>query len=264
MMWSSSATQSTYKYDDLAYYGYIDGESNQVDIWESHVTELWDSTGSGGLGLSKTGDVDWQYATFDDWPQGEEDYEAVSSREGLLARPALCRRLTWGTQTLGAQFDNIVNGNQGYIIAGNNVSPVDVAKKAAEEDPDTAMMAPPLSKWSDIVAIQWSEKAASGGAALQYVVRSGIRNANTIEMIRKAFKVSGETTVGAWPGVDFEPTDATDALPSDLDDATQAFIGLLGTYHAAGPAYLLAQHHDVFGGMRYISKIRIWSYQGDW
>jgi hypothetical protein len=174
------------------------------------------------------------------------------------------RKANQNSQTLGAQFDNIVNGEQGYIIAGNNISPVDIEKKALQDDPDSNVKAPPLSKWSDMVAIEWSDKAASGGAALQYVVRSAIRNANTIEMIRQAFQTVGQTTVGAWPGVDFEPTDATSDLPAELDDATQAFIGLLGTYHAAGPAYLLAQHLDVFGGLRYISKIRVWSYQGDW
>lgn len=46
-----------------------------------------------------------------------------------------------------------------------------------------------------------------------------------------------------------------------IDTQTQAFRGLLGTYHAAGPAYLLAQYRSLFD-MQYISKIRVWSYLG--
>jgi hypothetical protein len=46
-----------------------------------------------------------------------------------------------------------------------------------------------------------------------------------------------------------------------IDTQTQAFRGLLGTYHAAGPAYLLAQYRSLFG-MQYISKILVWSYLG--
>lgn len=107
---------------------------------------------------------------------------------------------------------------------------------------------PDLQKWPDIVSLQW-QRYASGGN-LKYIFRANIQNENTKEMIRKAFSTAGKTEVPLYPGEDFTPV-------------SEQFFGLLGSYHAAGSAYLLAQHRGTFGHKR-IGKIKVWSWAHTW
>jgi hypothetical protein len=99
------------------------------------------------------------------------------------------------------------------------------------------------------VALQWQQVAA--GQQLRYVVRDHIANWNTRMSIYNALHDAGQATLPTWPGFDFTiNADGTNAL-------APAFWGLLGTYHAAGPAYMLAQHRGLFG-MKTITRIRVW------
>ena len=82
--------------------------------------------------------------------------------------------------------------------------------------------------------------------------RSNIANYNTRNNIREAAERTGSGTVPVWPGLDFEH--AGDDEPQRRD----VFYALLGTYHAAGPGYMLAQHRSIFG-KRYINRARIWN-----
>jgi len=106
-----------------------------------------------------------------------------------------------------------------------------------------------------------SMESVRGQCNAEVHYRSGVANDNTKNMIKQAFTVIGQSTVPEWPGYDFTPTDLTADENANIDTQKQAFRGLLGNYHAAGPAYLLAQHRSLFG-MQYISKIRVWSYTG--
>jgi hypothetical protein len=120
---------------------------------------------------------------------------------------------------------------------------------------------PPLSKWSDIMGIQWIQDPGFGTstAPLSYIIRSGITNVNTKAMIQQAFVTMGQGTVPGWPGYSFTPADATTTPPDISNTQTKAFLGLLGTYHGAAGGYLLAQHRELYG-MQYISKIQVWAY----
>ena len=138
------------------------------------------------------------------------------------------------------------------MIAGVNVSPTDSAK----DDPTSKV--PPLQKWSDIMALQWESDAVPRGASpLRYIFRAGIVNDNTRAMIGEAHKKILVNNVPTWPGTDFELTD--NSSPRD----TEAFYGLLGTYHAAAGGYMLAQHRAQFGAKR-IQKIKVWSEDRSW
>ncbi|EEA18612.1 hypothetical protein PMAA_009000 [Talaromyces marneffei ATCC 18224] len=114
----------------------------------------------------------------------------------------------------------------------------------------------PNLKWSDVVALQW-QKYASGGADLAYMFRANIQNENTKEIILQALISMGMTEVSQYLGVTIE----VDA--SGIGQYADSFFALLGTYHGAGPAYLLAQHRSLFGG-RVIRKVQVWSKGYSW
>lgn len=144
-------------------------------------------------------------------------------------------------------YQNIVNGGRGYMLAGNNISPADRVEEQGWGD------IPPLRKWSDFAAIHW-QMVTQNPQPLRLVIRSGITNQNTIAIIKNAFRENGRTSVPDYPGQDFVP----DGGSAEQD---QAFRALLGTYHGAGVAYMLAQHRAAFG-RRTVTRIRAWSIKG--
>ncbi|CAJ2511396.1 Uu.00g070210.m01.CDS01 [Anthostomella pinea] len=112
---------------------------------------------------------------------------------------------------------------------------------------------PALNKWSDLTALVWQKKYGHGsGEKLKYIARSLVWNLNTCAMVAKAMKAAGKKELPIWPGVDFEYS------TGGSDDLLAPFWGLLGTYHAAGPAYMLAQNRKVFGH-KVIPKIKVWN-----
>jgi hypothetical protein len=150
-------------------------------------------------------------------------------------------------------YQNIVNSRDGSIVAGDNFSPSERrASFGLSPDPNAL---PKLAKWSDVVALQWQRYAAGG--TIQYIFRSNIQNDNTKAMIQRAARLAGQTSVPTYPGLDF----TVDADGSG--GSGDAFYGLLGTYHGAGPAYLLAQHQGLFGRRR-IRKIKVWNKGTAW
>ena len=150
-------------------------------------------------------------------------------------------------------YQNMVNGKDGSITAGDNRSPITQLQDIGSD----SSAVPALSKWSDIVAIEW-QKHASG--TLNYIFRSNVQNLNTKGMILQAFETSQHSTVPEYPGVDFTiNSDGTGVNGASTDP----FYGLLGTYHASGPAYLLAQHQALFGQRR-IRTIRVWNQGSAW
>lgn len=92
---------------------------------------------------------------------------------------------------------------------------------------------------------------------LAYMFRANIQNENTKEIILQALISMGMTEVSQYLGVTIE----VDA--SGIGQYADSFFALLGTYHGAGPAYLLAQHRSLFGG-RVIRKVQVWSKGYSW
>ncbi|RAR00988.1 hypothetical protein DDE82_006879 [Stemphylium lycopersici] len=153
-----------------------------------------------------------------------------------------------------AVMGNIVNGVDGYIIAGNNIAPWDAAKSNTQ----TPIPVLPTTKWTDVVANQW-KKHAPAGSDLKRVFRSAVAYIESKKLIETALEMTGESgdldQLSPWPGVDFTPGNNPTEMP--MDSATEAFMGLLGSAHVAGSAYLVIQYRAIFGKKR-INKITVW------
>jgi hypothetical protein len=151
---------------------------------------------------------------------------------------------------------NIVNGNDGYIIAGGNFGPAAAVEYLANPPPKWMW---PTTKWTDIMAVMWGQYAA--GKDLKRVYRSAVVMEETKELMERALKEVGKLPTGdlddlaEWPGVDFQPGKTPTKTPTPA--AVEAFMALLGSAHGAGPAYLVIQYRAVFGKKR-INKIKIW------
>lgn len=144
-----------------------------------------------------------------------------------------------------ANSQSIINGAKGYIVACNNVSPLDNIKEGVTDEP-----LPPLNKWSDLVPIKWETFGGTNRQPLRLVLRSGIANPNTISIIQQAFRRLGRTPYPTYPGIDLTPD-------AESETEVEAFYACLGSYHGAGVAYMLAQHRGLFG-LKKIDRIRIW------
>lgn len=151
---------------------------------------------------------------------------------------------------------NIVNGEDGYIIAGGNYGP---RESKPDEVPDWML---PNTKWTDILAVQWNQYAS--GSDLKRIYRSHIIYEETEALMETALEKIGKSgklsDLPLWPGVDFKP--GRKPLKPPMKPATEAFMGLLGSSHGAGSAYLLIQYRALFN-KKTISKIRIWKVEGE-
>lgn len=147
---------------------------------------------------------------------------------------------------------NIVNGKDGYIIAGSNWGPLVSAK-----DIDVPLWMIPDTKWTDIVAVQWNQYVP--GSDIKRIYRSNVVYDESKALMETALEKVGKSgdlaDLSLWPGVDFTPGKTPTKTP--MRPATEAFMGLLGSSHAAGPAYLFIQYRAVFGKKR-INKIKLW------
>ncbi|KAF1935625.1 hypothetical protein EJ02DRAFT_448531 [Clathrospora elynae] len=128
-----------------------------------------------------------------------------------------------------ATMGNIVNGNDGYIIAGGNFGPA--GQYAAGKD-------------------------------LKRVYRSAVIMPETKALMESALLKVNKLPSGGdlddlpqWPGVDFVPGRTPTKMT--MTPAVEAFMGLLGSSHGAGPAFLVIQYRAIFGKKR-INKIKIW------
>ncbi|KAK6065078.1 hypothetical protein SCUP234_12757 [Seiridium cupressi] len=218
--------RSQFIFDDLASYGWeiLDmGNEAAKDEYRNHINDLYT-----GFGFNRANDDGWGAVHMNDWPEGAGDDNQHEPTMG--------------------QYQVISNGAEGYIVACNSYSPQERVNDAG------GGTVPNLAKWSDAVPLVWQNKHA--GAILNYVVRAYIANINTRKIMYEALVATGHTTLPAWPGADITITGADDPNAA-------AFWGLLGSYHAAAPAYMLAQHKGIFG-QKTINHIRIWSEDTDW
>ncbi|KAK9785982.1 hypothetical protein SCARD494_11474 [Seiridium cardinale] len=219
-----NAAQSQFVFDDLASYGWEILDMGDEAAKDEYRDHINDLYT--GFGFNRANDDGWGAVHMSEWPE-----DAVDQHE----------------PTMG-QYQVISNGAEGYIVACNSYSPQERVNDAGEGT------VPNLAKWSDTVPLVWQNKHA--GATLNYVVRAYIANINTRKIMYEALVATGHTTLPAWPGADITITNADDPNAA-------AFWGLLGSYHAAAPAYMLAQHKGIFG-QKTINHIRIWSEDTDW
>ena len=153
-------------------------------------------------------------------------------------------------------MSNIVNGDDGYIIAGGNFGPADAVEYM--DDPPPQWMWP-TTKWTDFMAVAWGQYAA--GKDLKRVYRSAVIMPETKLLMESALLKVNKLPSGDlddlphWPGIDFVPGRNPKKTP--MTPAVEAFMGLLGSSHAAGPAYLVIQYRAIFGKKR-VNKIKIW------
>ncbi|EUC28781.1 hypothetical protein COCVIDRAFT_105317 [Bipolaris victoriae FI3] len=209
--------------------------------------------------LEKTGWVEWE-----DFPEevSNDWRKSIGKADGLMNTANEFAR-EWDhdemwTDDQGrerrpsqASMGNIVNGKDGYIIAGGNFAPWETKPTDMEtwELPDT--------KWTDIMAVQWTKYAAS--SEIKRIYRSKIIYDESKALMESAMEKIGKSgnldDLPVWPGFDFTPGKNPTKTP--MKPETEAFMGLLGSSHAAGPAYLFIQYRAIFGKKR-INKIKIW------
>lgn len=149
---------------------------------------------------------------------------------------------------------NIVNGDDGYIIAGGNFGYKGAVSIMEVPVPQWMW---PTTKWTDILAVMWSQYAA--GKDLKRVYRSAVVMPETKELMESALEKIGKSgdldDLVQWPGVDFLPGRTPTKMP--MKPEVEAFMGLLGSSHGAGPAYLVIQYRAIVGKKR-INKIKLW------
>jgi hypothetical protein len=94
---------------------------------------------------------------------------------------------------------NIVNGENGYIIAGENVAPWEARK-------DLPRSELPNTKWTDIMAVQWKQYGPAG-SDLKRVYRSKVVYSESKRLMESALEKTGNSgdldELPLWPGVDF-------------------------------------------------------------
>ncbi|KAK5989969.1 hypothetical protein PT974_08232 [Cladobotryum mycophilum] len=234
LMRNPGAVQSTWTFDDLERWGW-----DEIPMPDSVMGE-WQAPLSGAyheLGITASHDSIHGFMH----ERSFLDDEGVEQQDSLGA------------------FQNLVNGQDSSIVAGYNTSPASSLGSYLGHAPDPNEV-PRLQKWSDVVALQWQKYAAGG--TLKYIFRSNVANDNTKGMMRRAFLLAGKTSIPTYPGIDFVMD--TNQGADENSPAAQQFYGLLGTLHGAGPAYLLAQHHSLFGGQKRITKIKVWAEVRAW
>jgi hypothetical protein len=76
-------------------------------------------------------------------------------------------------------------------VACYNRSPTDNKNQSPGSWGNDAVI-PPLNKWSDVVGLQWIQLVRNNVSPLSYIIRSGIANAKTLNMIKEAFTLMGQ------------------------------------------------------------------------
>ncbi|EUC41394.1 hypothetical protein COCMIDRAFT_106287 [Bipolaris oryzae ATCC 44560] len=195
-----------------------------------HLSDDWRESLGTGDGLMNTAN---------EFPSQWDHEEVWKDDEGRVREPT--------TAVMG----NIVNGENGYIIAGTNWGPM------ASKDNDMPVWMIPNTKWTDIVAVQWNQYVA--GSDIKRIYRSNVIYPESRDLMETALEKVGKSgdlaDLPLWPGVDFTPGKNPTKTP--MKPATEAFMGLLGSSHAAGPAYLFIQYRAIFSKKR-INTIKLW------
>lgn len=142
---------------------------------------------------------------------------------------------------IGAHFYQMVNRQDGLLIAFNNLSPT--AAYDGFGNPENAI--PALQRWSDVAYLQWS-MCTEASDPLKFVLQYHVKNP-AAEAVVQLINSVNDTEVMPWPGTTYET-------------ATEEGLALLGTPNGIGVAYLLIQHKANLGH-KTIDKITVFRYQ---
>jgi hypothetical protein len=126
---------------------------------------------------------------------------------------------------------------QGMILTTNMISP------ASQAEPNDLDASPLLSRWSDVVFLEWSNQIAGSEAGLNdlehplHIIFDNIVNPdakNLIDTVARKVKLPLPYQFAEWPGYSFFP---------DMEE----FRALMGAVHGHTVGFFLAQHKQRFG-----------------
>jgi hypothetical protein len=161
---------------------------------------------------------------------------------------------TFFEQKMGAAYGNIIDVNDGILIAVGNFSPTG---DAVENDVSPSVYnqyIPQPNAYSDLMFLQYSGMCASRNApvgGLTHVFQVSVINGETADVIEEA--LADREPLSWATRVTFTPTPPGTQQTVD----NRAFYGLLYTPNVRGIAWLLVQHKAQMG-LRYIDAISVW------
>ena len=127
-----------------------------------------------------------------------------------------------------AHFMQVINSENGTIVAYDNLSPIGADREAGRNGGPL----PDLKFWSDVAYLQWKSRA-SPTANLKYVLRFHVLNDATYLAVEAINEVNC-TKKMSWPGITYSA-------------ASDEGRTLLGTPNGSSVAYLLIQHKAALG-----------------
>ncbi|EUC44805.1 hypothetical protein COCMIDRAFT_5938 [Bipolaris oryzae ATCC 44560] len=155
-----------------------------------------------------------------------------------------------------AKFNTVINGAAGMIVAVDNESPSQILLREGCEKGGKGRggALPELRYWSDVVFLQW-QIIAGGNANLRFVVRLGITNAATLDILGRVLRKDGvvdeERTVGLERNVVWR-----------VQEDEESVAAILGTPNGSGVARLL-MHHKRELGHKVVEEVRLVGWKGE-
>ena len=104
-------------------------------------------------------------------------------------------------------------------------------------------LVPKVSRWSDLVWIQWSNTAKGKAKDLKYIWRDAVVTPSTKAIMEETVHQQGGLNL-PWPGKDF--------TMNDIEG-----MALLGTIHGMGIGWMLSDHRDQI--QKEIATVKIWN-----
>ncbi|KAK5721358.1 Mitochondrial import inner membrane translocase subunit tim8 [Elasticomyces elasticus] len=161
-----------------------------------------------------------------------------------------------------ANYHNQFNPAGGFILCGWNYSPDYEIGKAAKKLPPVKLgPAPPMSRLSDVLWLQWKVAVEAKGGDLgnvKYFLRHQVMD-KTSDAILNTIAAMPDEKVVAWPGNEYYFTDPEGSPKRQIAQA------LLGSPNGVAVAFFLMQHRVQIGGgvakKKTLEKVRLFSTQ---
>ncbi|EMD92233.1 hypothetical protein COCC4DRAFT_129983 [Bipolaris maydis ATCC 48331] len=157
-----------------------------------------------------------------------------------------------------AKFNTVINAAAGMLVAVDNESPTQILlREGAGRDGGKSRQSatlPELKYWSDVVFLQW-QIVTGGNANLQFVVRLGITNGATLDVLQHVLRKGG---VVVEEGVVVKGRDVVWTVRED----EEAVAAILGTPNGSGVARLLL-HHKRELGHKVVEEVRLVEWKGE-
>ncbi|KAL8933167.1 MAG: hypothetical protein Q9216_006493 [Gyalolechia sp. 2 TL-2023] len=151
--------------------------------------------------------------------------QTFKSREYLLECIRSTALIILDQPPTGGRYYNTYIPSHGTIIAENNFAP-------RYQEPGAE--GPPLSRWSDIAWLLWSQKAGNRAGGLRAIIQEVITTPFTRELIEYIEVAEPDNLDLPYPGILYD-------MRSDYAKA------LLASPHGVGVAFLLKDHRNVLG-----------------